>query len=49
MSPTYFVVQMARVDEELEVARKAGDLQRMQRLLAEATSLLKSMYGHTLA
>jgi hypothetical protein len=45
MSPTYFAVQMARVDAELEVARKAGDLPRMQRLLGEATSLLRSMYG----
>jgi hypothetical protein len=45
MSPTYFAVQMARIDEELEIARKAGDLQDMQLLLAEATSLLRSMYG----
>jgi hypothetical protein len=45
MSPTYFAVQMARIDEELEAARQAGDFQRMQGLLAEATSLLRSMYG----
>jgi hypothetical protein len=45
MSPTYFAVHMARLDEELEVARTAGDFQRMQGLLAEATSLLRSMFG----
>jgi hypothetical protein len=33
MSPTYFAVQMARLDEELAAARLAGNFPRMQRLL----------------
>jgi hypothetical protein len=45
MSPTFFAVQMARVDAEIEVAGQTGDLDSLQRLLAEATSLLRSMYG----
>jgi hypothetical protein len=45
MSPTFFAVQMARVDAEIEIARRAGDLDSLQRLLAEATVLLRSMYG----
>ncbi len=46
MSPTYFAVHMARLDQELEAARRAGDFPRMQELLGEQTSLLRSMYGH---
>jgi len=49
MSPTYFAVQMARLDELLEAALLAGDLQRMQEVLGEQTSLLRAMYGHRLA
>ncbi len=49
MSPTYFAVQMARLDEELEAARKAGDIRRMQRLVGEQQSLLESVYGRPLA
>ncbi len=45
MSPTNFVVHMARLDEQLEAARKAGDTRRMQRLIGEQQSLLESMYG----
>jgi hypothetical protein len=33
------------LDEELEAACLAGDLQRMQGLLAEKTILLRGMYG----
>jgi hypothetical protein len=29
MSPTYFAVHMAQLDEQLEAARLAGDLPRM--------------------
>ena len=46
MSPTYFAVHMARLDEQLEAARLAGDIRAMQPLLAEKTSLLRSMYGY---
>jgi hypothetical protein len=35
----------ALLDEELEAARLAGDLQRMRGLLAEKTILLRRMYG----
>jgi hypothetical protein len=45
MSPTFFAVPMARVDAEIEVARQTGDLDSLQRLLAEATSLVRAMYG----
>ena len=30
MSPTYFAVRNARLEEELEAARLAGDLQRIK-------------------
>jgi hypothetical protein len=36
---------MARLDDQLEAARRVGDLQRMQELLGEQTSLLRAMYG----
>jgi hypothetical protein len=45
MSPTYFAVRNARLDKEFEAARLAGDLRRMQGLLAEKTILLRRMYG----
>jgi hypothetical protein len=45
MSPTQYVVQCAKLDAELEVARKAGDLPRMQRALAGLTALRMAMYG----
>jgi hypothetical protein len=45
MSPTYYAVEMRRLDEELEAARRAGDLPRMQRLLGEQTGLMTAMYG----
>jgi len=49
MSPTYFAVRMARIDEQLQLARKAGDIRSMQRLAGERQSLLESMYGRPLA
>ena len=45
MSPTYFTAQMARLDKELETARKADDMTRTQRLLGEQTALVRAMYG----
>jgi hypothetical protein len=45
MSPTHFAVRMADLDEQLEAARKAGNLYRMQRLLGEMTTLRRAMYG----
>ena len=49
MSPTYYVVQMACLNSEIEAARLAGDLPRMQRLIGEQQSLLEAMYGRPLA
>jgi hypothetical protein len=45
MSPTYYEVHRARLDQELEIARKAGDMPRMQAALAGLTSLNRAMYG----
>jgi hypothetical protein len=45
MSPTYYAVQKARLDRDLEAARKAGDFPRMQVALAGLTSLMHRMYG----
>ena len=49
MSPTYFAVRNAELDNKLEAARVAGDIRAMQPLLAEKTCLLRSMYGHPAA
>jgi hypothetical protein len=46
MSPTLFAVRSVELDAKLEAARLAGDISAMQPLLAEKTSLLRSMYGH---
>ena len=45
MSPTKFAVRCEEINRLLETARQAGDLIQMQLLLAEQTSLLRSMYG----
>ncbi len=45
MSPTYYVVRQAKLEAELETARKAGDVMRMQVALAGLTSLRRAMYG----
>lgn len=45
MSPTYFAVRNAELDARLETARRSGEIRSMQSLLAEKTSLLRSMYG----
>ena len=45
MSPSYFAVRNAELDERIEAARLAGDFPRVYSLLAEQTSLLRAMYG----
>jgi hypothetical protein len=45
MSPTQYEVSRAKLDEELESARKAGDVPRMQMSLAGLTALYSAMYG----
>jgi hypothetical protein len=45
MSPTYYAVQMARLNREIETARLAGDLPRLQKLAGEQTLLMQRMYG----
>jgi hypothetical protein len=45
MSPTQFAVRQAKINAELETARKAGDMLRMQIALAGLTSLNRAMYG----
>jgi hypothetical protein len=45
MSPTYYAVQMARLDRAVDAARFAGDLPRLQQLAGERTLLMQRMYG----
>ena len=45
MSPSYFAVRNAELDEQIEAARLAGDFPRVYELLAEQTSLVRSMHG----
>jgi hypothetical protein len=45
MSPTQYQVSRAKLDAELEAARKAGDVPRMQMSLAGLTALRRAMYG----
>jgi hypothetical protein len=40
MSPTYYAVDMARLNSEIETARLADNITRMQRLIGEQQSLL---------
>jgi hypothetical protein len=49
MSPTYYAVDMARLNSEIETARLADNITRMQRLVGEQQSLLEAMYGRPLA
>ena len=46
MSPTYYAVQTAKFDADLDAARHAGDIPRLQAALAGLTSLNRAMYGH---
>lgn len=45
MSPTYFEVRKAELDEQIEAARLAGGQERLQQLLGDLTILLRSMFG----
>jgi hypothetical protein len=45
MSPTYFAMRWAQLDEQIEAARLAGDIRGMQPFLAEQTFLVATMYG----
>ena len=45
MSPTYFVIQQAKLNAELETAGAAGDFLSMQTVLAGLTALNHAMYG----
>jgi hypothetical protein len=45
MSPTYYVVHRAKLEAELETARLAGNLPRMQVALVDLTGLHRAMYG----
>jgi hypothetical protein len=47
MSPSYFAVRNAELDEQIEAARSAGDFPRVYKLLAEQTYLLRAMYGRS--
>jgi hypothetical protein len=47
MSPTYYVVEMARLDAELKASR--GNLQRLQQIAQAQTNLMRGMYGQRLA
>jgi hypothetical protein len=49
MSPTFFAVQMAQLDEQIKAACKAGDIPRLQELAGEQMLLLRAMYGQKLA
>lgn len=45
MSPTYYMVEMTRLDGEIEQARLAGDLPSLQELADEQAMLMQRMYG----
>lgn len=45
MSPTQFAVRNAELNRQLEAARLAGNIGRMQILLQQKTSLRRSRYG----
>jgi hypothetical protein len=45
MSPTCYVVEMARLAGEIKAARLTGDLPRLQELAGEQTFLMQRMYG----
>jgi hypothetical protein len=45
MSPTFYAVQTARLERDLEAARRAGDMPRMQETLRGKMSLMRAMHG----
>ena len=49
MSPTQFAVRAAEINEQLEAARRAGDIARQQQLAGQHQRLLESVYGSPLA
>ncbi len=46
MSPAQFEAAKARIEKDVERARKAGDIARLQVAAAEQTALFSSYYGH---
>ena len=46
MSPTQFEAAKARIEKDVERARKAGDITRLQAAAAEQTALFSSYYEH---
>jgi len=46
MSPAQFEAAKARIEKDVERARKAGDLASLQVAAAEQTALFSSYYGH---
>ena len=49
MSPTRFEVEKARLDQEADRARLAGDMPALQAAMAGLTQLLHAYYGSPLA
>jgi hypothetical protein len=45
MSPTQFAVRAAAIERQLAVARRAGDIPRMQHLIGQHQRLLELVYG----
>jgi hypothetical protein len=45
MSPSQLAVAEARINQQVQAARRAGDLAEMQRCMEEMTSLYRSYYG----
>jgi hypothetical protein len=46
MSPTQFAAAKARIEKDVERARKAGDIVGLQAAAAEQTALFSSYYGY---
>jgi hypothetical protein len=49
MSSTQLAVRCAQLNKDLETARQARDLPRMQQLIGQQQTLLESVYGLPLA
>jgi hypothetical protein len=49
MSPTQLAVRCAQLNKDLETARLARDLPRMEQLIEQRQALLESVYGLPLA
>jgi len=46
MSPTQFEAAKARIEKDVERARKAGDIASLQVAAVEQAALFSSYYGH---